>query len=105
MIQSDTLYKDVAGLSEVTTDIVVPNGEIWLIHKFTGAASSHDDTAVCVIWDPAGVNEIVTCTHGDATHDINKKVTGDGVKVIRLRLTNDTSSARIIGGSWEAKVL
>ena len=99
------LYKDVAALDEETKDTVVPNGEIWEVVEFVGASCYLDDAVVCLIWDPAGDNEIVACTHGDTKNEPFYKVTGDGVKVFRIALTNDTNQARVLGAKWDAKVI
>ncbi len=99
----DSFYMEVAATDEDFSDTIVPDGETWEIEEFAGNAAYLDDTVVCLIWDPAGGNDLLACTHGDDTIALDVAVLGDGVKVIRLALTNDTSVARIMGASWEAR--
>lgn len=105
MIQTSSKFSDVPALDEVVDDFVIPNGELWEIRKFQGSASYLDDTAVSLVWDPAGAAEILACTHGDSSYNLGAQVTGDGTKVLRLVLSNDTNVARIMGGAWEARKL
>jgi hypothetical protein len=103
MINSDSFYRDVGAQDELTSDWVVPDGEMWEIINFCGSAAYLDDTVVSLVFDPTGANEIIVCTHGDANLSPNRKVTGNGTKVLRIVLTNDTSVPRILGASWTAK--
>jgi hypothetical protein len=97
------LYVEVGALSEETHDTIIPNGETWQIREFTGTAAFLDDTASCIIWDPAGVNQILDCTHGEKQSFIDEVLTGDGVKVLRISLQNDTNTPRVLGGTWEGR--
>jgi hypothetical protein len=101
----DKLTMEVAALSEETSDTLIPNGEVWQIREFVGTAAYLDDTAACIIWDPAGTPEILDCTHGDKTADLDEQLTGDGVKVLRISLQNDTNTARVLSGKWEGRKL
>ncbi|MEE9358889.1 MAG: hypothetical protein V3U85_00245 [Hyphomicrobium sp.] len=102
-VKTDSLFADVAAESEQTKDVIVPNGETWRIRQFDGAAAHLDDTVVCIVWDPAGTNEIFACTHGDSHMLLDEPVVGNGVKVIRISLQNDTLVPRVMGVRWEAK--
>jgi len=97
------LVVDVAALSEEVADTVIPNGETWEVFNFRGAAAYLDDTAACLIWDPAGVPEILACTHGDGTFEPEFSCVGDGVKAIRISLQNDTNTGRVLSGEWKAR--
>ena len=103
--KSDSKYADVAALSMVAKDTTVPNGETWEINLFQGSAAYLDGTDVCLIWDPAGADVILACTHGDTRSSLFKKVTGDGTKVLRIELTNDTDTPYIMGAAWEGQKL
>ena len=102
MMLTDRVYADVPASSETVSDTIIPTG-VWEIQSLIGSAAYLDDTIVCVIWDPAGTPQILGCTHGDADNTPNVPVTGDGVKVLRIALTNDTLDPRIMGASWIAK--
>jgi hypothetical protein len=101
--KSKRLSGDVAGLDEITDDQIPAAGKVWRIERFVGAGAYLDDTIVCLIWDADGTPDILDCTHGDATHDLDIRITGDGVKVLRLALQNDTNDAHIMAGSYVAK--
>jgi hypothetical protein len=100
---SHRLYKDVAGLSEEVLDVVVPTGKTWEVFHFTGSAAYLDDTVACLVWDPTGTPEIIDCTHGDKDTRSVFEVTGDGTKVLRISLQNDTNTARVMGAQFEAR--
>lgn len=98
----DTYFAEVASYDSAQRDTVVPNGETWVLVSFTGSAAQVPGTVVKLIWDPAGANELVAATHGDASLLLSKPITGDGSKVIRIKMENDTGNAETIGGQWEA---
>ena len=100
---SDSLYLVVEATDLNRSDVIVPNGAVWEITRFVGAASYLDDTSACLLWDPDGVNTVVSCTHGDANVSPQFSVTGDGVKVLRIELSNDTNTPRVMGCRWEAR--
>jgi hypothetical protein len=95
----DRLAVDVAALSEEVADTVIPDGETWEVFQFKGAAAYLDDTAACLLWD--GV--LLSCTHGDAEFEPEQTCTGDGVKILRISLQNDTNTARVLSGEWRAR--
>lgn len=103
--QTDSYYVEVAALTEVSSDTVVPNGETWEVMLFDGSAAYLDDTTVSIVWDYGGAGEtILAATHGDVQdRTIVEQVTGDGVKKLSIVLTNDTSAARVLGAHWEAQ--
>ena len=102
-VETRALVAEVAALSEEIDDLIIPSGETWEVFAFTGAAAYLDDTAACLIWDPAGANKILACTHGDGTFEPIELVAGDGAKVLRISLQNDTNTARVLGGDWKAR--
>ncbi len=97
------LIMDVAALSEEVNDTIVPDGETWEIYEYVGAAAYLDDTASCLIWDATGTPEILECTHGDGNYEPEFQCVGDGVKVIRISLQNDTNTGRVMSGKWRAR--
>jgi hypothetical protein len=99
----DNFYLEVASESEEFSDTIIPDGDTWEIEEFRGNAAYLDDTVVSLIWDPAGANDLIACTHGDGTTSLDINFTGDGVKVLRLALTNDTLVARELGAIWEGR--
>jgi hypothetical protein len=99
------LYAEVDALSEETHDTVIPNGETWQLLSFVGSAAFLDDTAACLIWDPDGTPTILECTHGEKESKIDEQLTGDGVKILRISLQNDTNTARVLGCKWEGRNL
>ena len=102
-LEGDKKYADVPGVDDVVSDTVVPDGETWEVQGFSGHAAYVDETTVCLIWDPDGADEIIACTHGDAVIELEDQVLGNGVKVLRIALINDTADPRIMGGSWEGR--
>lgn len=100
---SATFFKAVASYDEEHDDTVIPNGAKWIVCSFTGCGAQTPGTIVKLIWDPAGTPEVLAATHGDVSMILNKQITGDGSKVLRLQLENDTGSIETIGGQWEAQ--
>jgi hypothetical protein len=98
-------FTEVDALTEETHDTLIPDGETWQLISFVGTAAFLDDTAACLIWDPDGVNTLLECTHGEKTSAIDEQLVGDGVKVIRISLQNDTNTARVLGCKWEGRRL
>lgn len=97
-------YEDVAGYDEATSSTVVPNGETWRVVRFIGNGAYLDDTAAELWWDRGGAQEkLLAATHGDADMPIDEEVTGDGSRALTIVLTNDTSSAHVLGGRWDAE--
>lgn len=94
---------DVTSLAEETSDTLVPNGETWQIRRFLGSAAYLPDAVVSIIWDPDGTPEILDLTHGDKDADVGVDITGDGIKVLRISLLNDTNTTQILGAHWEGK--
>jgi hypothetical protein len=105
LIHSRAKYETVSSYDSSYDDYVPDNGEELEIRSFTGAAAYLDDTTVKLVWDRDGTPEIIVATHGDVHILMAHKLTGDGSKKLSLVLENDTSSAHVIGGSWEAKHL
>jgi hypothetical protein len=103
MVIKDKLALDVGALSEEVADTVIPNGETWEVFQFKGAAAYIDDTAACLLWDATGSPVLLACTHGDAEFEPEFSCVGDGAKVLRISLLNDTNTARVLSGEWQAR--
>ena len=104
--QSDHNYGDVAANSETEHDEVIPSGETWRLKLFTANGAYLDDTLVCLMWDRGGDDEeLLAASHGDASIPMGKELVGDGAKKLTIVLTNDTSSAHVMGGRWDAEVV
>ena len=97
--QSAKLFLEVAALTEEILDTIIPDGETWQIREFSGTAAYLDDTAACLLWD----GTLLECTHGEKQSSIDEKLVGDGVKVLRISLQNDTNTARVLGATWEGR--
>lgn len=101
--KSARIAGDVPALDSIDHDAVPANGKVWRITKFTGNGAYLDDTIVCLVWDADGTPDILACTHGDTNMDLNIQVTGDGTKVLRLTIQNDTNEPHVMGGTYKAK--
>lgn len=96
------LFTSVASYDSEQLDTIVPSGETWKVVRFVGSGAQVVGTVVKLVWDPAGANDIIAATHGDLTIGLDVDVTGDGTKVLRLLLENDTGNIETLGGQWEA---
>lgn len=95
------LYQSVAGLDEANLDYVIPNGNILYLIEMGGDAGGMNENTVSsrIIWDPTGggVNEIIFNTYGNTSQTTVKTFTGNGTKVLRILLTNNAVSPRVMG--------
>ncbi len=104
--RNDGHYESVAALGRVVKDQVPANGKTWEIVRFVGSAAYLPETDVKLVWDLGGAGEeVIASTHGDANVELVRQVAGDGVKRLALVLENDSLSARILGGRYEAREL
>lgn len=95
------LFTQVGSYSNETYDYTVPNGAILRLDEIGGSAGMSNELKIEVIWDALGAPEIISATHGciNNQHTL-KEFTGDGSKILRIKLTNDTSSSETIGAYW-----
>ncbi len=104
--RNDGHYESVAALGRVVKDQVPANGKTWEIVRFVGSAAYLPETAVKLVWDLGGAGEeVIASTHGDANVELVRQVAGDGIKKLALVMENDSLSARILGGRYEAREL
>jgi hypothetical protein len=100
----DQHYQEVSANTEILIDTVIPNGETWRVARFIGSGAYLDDTVVSLWWNKGGAAEVLlAAAHGDATVPLVSELTGDGAKKLSLVLTNDTGSAHVMGGRWDAE--
>jgi hypothetical protein len=104
--RSDGLYESIAALGRVIKDQVPGNGKTWEVVRFVGSAAYGPETSVKLVWDLGGAGEeVIASTHGDANVELVRQVAGDGVKKLALVMENDSLSARVLGGRYEAREL
>ena len=108
---TETHFKQVASESEeISTGIVIPNGELVGIKRFKGVGLG-PASWTALVWDRGGVNEKIfgiIQTSDEINYDISlaaNQVTGDGVKTLQVLLTNDTQQSAALGGLFEAVTL
>jgi len=104
--RNDGYYESVAALGRTVKDQVPADGKTWEIVRFMGSAAYLPETTVKLVWDLGGTaEEVIASTHGDANLELVRQVAGDGAKKLALVLENDSLSARILGGRYEAREL
>ncbi len=93
----------LAALASANNDVVVPNGEVWHIigvsfaREFT-TNGRKQTSALKLIWDPATANKTIAAlrSQGNTENaDVGYKVTGNGVKVLRMATTNGADDASV----------
>jgi len=98
----ESVYRAVPANSEITSEVIIPAGEIWHIRHFQGSAAYLSDTVVCLIWDRGEAGEIILgATHGDADAPIDLELTGDGIKAIVIVIDNGSPKSQTMGAAWE----
>lgn len=98
------LYESVAANSETAHDTVIPAGDTWNVLRVIANGAYMDDTLVALWWDKGGSEEeLLAAAHGDALIPVGRKLTGNGSRKLSIVLSNDTSSAHVMGGHWDAK--
>ena len=100
-------YKNVDSSSSESLDYTPANGEKFVVMRAGGNSADNPDTNICIVFDPGGASqEIIFSTYHDSIHEnINKEFTGDGVKVLRIILTNDLTESSYLGGFVQAEKL
>ncbi len=99
MIVERRHYQSVNAASSSNSDYVIPDGNSFTLRELGGDAAFESTSYIQVIWDPAGENKILLSTAGSAVQNSNYQITGDGTKVLRIRLVNNNAlTARQLGG-------
>jgi hypothetical protein len=96
-------YEEVPATSTVTHDYVVADGATLYLFEIGGNARGTNNSNVEVIWDPDGENRVLMATYGDSRVPSEEALLGDGVKKVRIQITNNTAVALAMGG-WFAGV-
>ena len=84
-------------MSEVIHDYVVPSGKQFYIDE-VGATPADDENLVELIWDATGTPEIILSTNKEASQRRSVELSGDGVKILRIRLVNNKLVSKTMGG-------
>jgi hypothetical protein len=92
------IYKAVAAYSEQTLDYVPANGELLYPETLGGDAPLDSNARVVISWDPAGAEKILFCTYASSECESQQELSGDGTKIFRIRLINNTSDTKEMGG-------
>jgi len=90
-------YQSVPASTEVFSDYVVPDGERIRLDEMGGNGALLDDVMIRIVRDPSGDNEVLVSTHGDTVQSSSMDIFGDGVKVVRIILTNNSNVSQSIG--------
>lgn len=93
------LYKQVQPNTSESLDYVPASGERIFIVNIGVSSSAVPDTVACIAWDPDGVTEIILSSYSEALHkDVNQEFVGDGIKKLRIYLSNDLTEPAYMGG-------
>ena len=94
-------YHDVAATTTSNYDYLVPDGKTIYLEELGGdAAINNPNVLVKIEWDPAGTPECVMVTSGDTVQNTKKSFAGDGVKVLRIVLDNQSATTQSIGAYY-----
>lgn len=95
----ERFYTCVEANSYDDQDYTPASGSTLTIRELGGDAGQTSDTVVEVWWDKGGDNDLLFATHGDTIQqNLSVKVEGDGTKVLKIRLKNDTGTDICLGG-------
>lgn len=98
-------YKEVAASTTLTQDFIVPNGAVLALSEIGGTASpAAVDTHFEIVWDPAGANTILLATYANSVQSSLLQFTGDGVKVMRIKLVNTDLHSKFLGGYFVGRL-
>lgn len=98
-------YQTVSAASSSTSDWTIPNNSKFYMDRVGGNSSVVQDVKVEVVWDPVSANEILFATHSSSEQKVeDREFVGDGSKVIRIKLTNDTQQAETIGAVYAGEL-
>ena len=93
-------YKSVSASSSDTDTRTPANGSTIYIHEMGGSAAVDNDVKVEIQWD----GTVIFATHGDMVHrNTELEYACDGVKQLKIILTNDSGSSETIGAYYCGK--
>lgn len=92
-------YQSVVAFTVVNHDYVPANGEQIFLSEVGGSAGTDNYGLVIINWDAnAASPEGVFSTYGESTQGTVKSFVGDGIKILRIRLDNQTGTSKQMGG-------
>ena len=91
--------KTVAPFSTHTEDFPVPNGLRVKFEEMGGSLDPKNGSHVKLIWDAGGAGEqIVFIAFNGFVQKTVDEFVGDGVKIFRVQLVNNSPTSEIMGG-------
>lgn len=103
--QNKEYIKEVTANTEDYVTWVIPSGKTWAVGEWYGSANPQTDCHVCIIWDYDGTPEIVSVTHSEQKHRIDRSFVGDGTKKLAISLRNDNVETEAIAAGFDYKEL
>ena len=98
-------YKNVAASTSETYDYVPADGEIVTLINIGVSSSTAPATVCCIAWDPTGTPNILISSYAEADQQgVDIVLTGDGVKILRMTLTNDLTESAFLGAFWQGVI-
>jgi len=97
------LVKAVSSYSSEYLDYIPANGKVITFSEFGGTAPNDNNIKSEIIWDVSGTPELLFATHGPATQHSVKQITGNGTKILRLKIVNETSQTETCSVYFLAK--
>jgi len=97
--KSKEKYQTVNALTEVTDEVVIPNGETWIITKMYGNAGFSDVTTSSIYFDTT----LLFTTHGDFIKEEYTEVIGNGSKKIKISINNQSLIAQTMGAGYVSR--
>lgn len=102
--QGDRFYKLVPANNSESQDVIPTDGQKIQIVNMGISSSSSPDTVGCIVWDAEGDPEVLISSHSEIVHsNVNIEIIGNGVKKLRIHLSNDLSEDTYMGGFWEGE--
>jgi len=96
-------FKPVGGDDTEQFDYVVSEGKKFSLKEIVGSAVFSLDVKVELIWDAEGTPDLIFAAHGCIGAKCMEELSGDGTKVLRILLTNDSSVTETIGMSYNGE--
>jgi len=96
-------YVAVPANDTAKLDFILGDGKTLSLFDFGGDVDPNATMHMTITWDPVGTPEILFITYGSNTQATLKELIGDGVKILRIKLFNNTSATAILGGYWIGK--
>lgn len=101
------IFKRLGASATRTLDIVIPDGEIWRFTKYTVSGIQNQYT-VNLLFDAGSTpNNHIHLLNTDQAlqYEVDREVTGDGVKVLRLEAVNLVAVIQFVTVTVEYEVV